>query len=316
MPETAPEAPEISPGETPEREPDFDRDIHVARRVNPITPASDIRSTRGSGLMVFFGYAIVGTIAFAGLNLVAVLRFAGVPSRAQTLILVLVGGGVGAVLSWWGLRAAYRAYCRSIKFEPGKNVSDARYRLRFVGSDEALASLGPIEQTGFDPEVFFSFGAAPLSRKQIWVWVICSGLAFGIGWPIYGYLGLPGMRMNFVAYCISVTAGLLPAALLWPTYVRIAPGRLDVLEYSGLSRRPPRVTTYDLRTVRVQARTAGIVRLDPPSGDLPDDHPLKDFAVQFMATWPPHRKRFVSAVLRSAVSTAPTPPLPDDMLVG
>jgi hypothetical protein len=124
-----------------------------------------------------------------------------------------------------------------------------------------------------------------------------------LAWPT-GSGGLPW----FFDVQAAIFVAYLPSLLLWPTFYRVVPGRLDVLEFSLHGARLEQVSKLDLRHDRVAANAAtGYVIVRRESGE----HVLVNYA-----GLPRRRAEFAKAVAEAAISPHPTPPLPDDELTG
>jgi hypothetical protein len=105
----------------------------------------------------------------------------------------------------------------------------------------------------------------------------------------------------------GMAVAILPYLFLWPAYLRMSPGRVDILEYGLLGSGAPRVRHIDLRGAKVLVMSSmrGIV-IEPPDGP-----PL---VVQCGTTLRWHE--LVRALFNAARSKHPTPAMPDDALVG
>jgi hypothetical protein len=142
-------------------------------------------------------------------------------------------------------------------------------------------------------------------------------------WVSLGFCCLGGMIVDllgrtlanivfYVAIVSSVTLMWLGQISLWPTYARLAPGIVQFLRYRP--RRPkPRITSYPMTagTIVVARNDIGwfstrlaftLVR-----GENVDELPITRFR---------NRARFTERTWQALLSTAPTPPLSDEELVG
>ncbi len=99
--------------------------------------------------------------------------------------------------------------------------------------------------------------------------------------------------------------GLAAGELMWPTYFRIVPGRIDALRYSFLSDRPVSVTKTVLRDARIIYDHSKYT-LHLHTGDW------EDYWIMLV----PRRRQFIRALFLAAASTHQPPPLPDDDLLG
>lgn len=226
---------------------------------------------------------------------------------ALTACAVIVAAGAWIV--WRRTRTVWKLPSAEDSHEP-----DAGQRVALVASRAMLDRLGGLSLEPFEPRLFRVLGA---QRGAWWIRWAVAILAFvaamfalllvrgggRLAWPT-GSGGLPWLfdvqAAIFLAY--------LPTLLLWPTYYRVVPGRIDVLEFSVLGARLERVCKLDLRHDRVAANAAtGYVIVRRESGE----HVLVNYA-----GLPPRRAEFAKAVAEAAISPHPTPPLPDDELTG
>ena len=96
----------------------------------------------------------------------------------------------------------------------------------------------------------------------------------------------------------------------WPTYLRISPGRLDVVRYQFLGAGKPRVRTIDLRTARVlvQLRSQSVVV-------QPSDAAEQPLVVQ-INQWGASNVELARALFEAARWEGDMLQLPDDALLG
>jgi hypothetical protein len=153
--------------------------------------------------------------------------------------------------------------------------------------------------------VFYSIAALKLKlyEKAVWsvttVACILAISAFEIELfqrPVNGYVTL----------VTGFAVGGLLTGVLWPTYLRLVPGRLDVIRYSLLGRGVVECVKHDLRS------SAVLVDLNQHCVFLATDGITTE--VSYGAVRDPYD--FAHAVLLAAVSTHKPAPLPDDALVG
>lgn len=116
-------------------------------------------------------------------------------------------------------------------------------------------------------------------------------------------------NMNYFEVIAAMVVGAGVAAFVCPTYVRLAPGVLDIFHFGILGSGEPEVTRYDLRKARVHVHVPNqFVRIEFP--DRPDRLTLYlDMRRLLGGTRPKGR-----AFLLAAMSTHPTPPMPADRL--
>jgi hypothetical protein len=124
---------------------------------------------------------------------------------------------------------------------------------------------------------------------------------------LFGVLQPFGPLIGFT----GVTGGIVLLGLLCPTYIRVAPGSLDILRFGWIGRGIPRFEHFDLRTcqVLVDSRT-GMIRLWDESRAT-----RRGLFINGSMTGA-GKLELAKAVLAAARSRIPTPSLPDDALVG
>jgi hypothetical protein len=150
-----------------------------------------------------------------------------------------------------------------------------------------------------------------------WAWqaiVIGSAVAGG------AYVGLRGVmgswpRLDVFLIWALLGGALVVVSLAKPTYVRIAPGVLDIQEGGWLGIGPLRTTRYDLRRARIYIDLKqGVARIED---DARADR--KAVCIRPAAVQPPRSPAWWAcwkAVLEGAVTEVETPWLPEGELVG
>lgn len=195
--------------------------------------------------------------------------------------------------------------------EHWENVSpypDPSVRVACTGAPFELARVhadGPIVDAAFEPVVAYAPAAGSLGRLGVVSAVVMTGV---IGVPI-GLLSY-ALHQSVSAVLPSVIfAALLSGKLVghvWPSYIRVTPGRLDVLICTFLGRRIVRCRSYDLRTRAV------LVDMSQNCVFLA----TKDATTEVLLHGTAEPVTIARAVLAGAISTAPTPALPKDTLLG
>jgi hypothetical protein len=252
-------------------------------------------------LVIVVGFAI----AYFGLGL------AGVSSRDLTIAGLLALVVLLVVL-------VYRA--ATDRGRPGQppefsRVSDPSgdFRVRVVGKPKHLARLraAPIDSTtGFEPAIFrITFAVEPKGRSGLKFAVLSVA---GIAVIIFVEEFLTGTgKLGSTPLYLGLAVGRFSRPFIWPTYLRLAPGRLDVLQYAFLGIGRPRLRTYDLRTCRICLQTYGTLALFPPDAETGELLPAAS------GIWfEPEPMIFERTILRAALTSAPAAPLPDDALTG
>lgn len=237
----------------------------------------------------------------------------------------------------WGAWA-WRAHARRSRLDraaldagfPLERASSARVRIacRPHWGARLLERLDMV--SGFEPEIArvpLAMGGSRADRKL----AILGALAgLGAGLAFAPVVGTPFVSLYpWVLLClVSVGTVALPE-ICSPTYVRIIPGRLDVLRFSLFRRRPVSLASFDLRQSRVlvDVRPAVVV-IEAPGERRParrvrsrkwpyamiEEPGAPVGVVGFVLT--PARRRLLETVCFAAVTDAPTPELPPDELLG
>ena len=162
-----------------------------------------------------------------------------------------------------------------------KNESDSRYRVRAVipkkrrttrvmrwleavvqaefGEEEPVRSEDlDSELGGFEPIIVRPwFGIK--RRKPFWWTAVISGLLCSAGLLqlfsiLVGGWGTMLKNMGLLSYATvgtGIVSGLVIAELIWPVYLRLVPGRLDIFRYGFLGSGAPEVETHDLKRAGV-----------------------------------------------------------------
>lgn len=177
-----------------------------------------------------------------------------------------------------------------------------------------MLSLGTVGDLHFEPAVFYLPCASPRhrTRNRVRLWALIGGIAvlIALDWlnllPQNAFSGRSGLVWVTPWLLLLVGAPALMSGWLLPTYLRIVPGRLDVVECGWLGRSIRSVTKLDLRTSAV-----AICMFDNGVRVGEEEE------AQTVAFGTTHRRyEFVRTVLLGALSTAETPALPDYAMVG
>jgi hypothetical protein len=170
-----------------------------------------------------------------------------------------------------------------------------------------------VEDLPFEPEIITPTRA--VWRQLIWL-AIVAGL---IGMWLLDYLNmLPGWFPNpaahwmgflyFIFPAVGVLATWIWTSMIRPTYIRLAPGVIQVLVYP-LRPGKPTIRSYPMEvgTLAVLTRVGKRVTLVLSRGANHDTLPLSRMD---------HPEQRLEQAWRAILSTAPTPPLSDDELLG
>ena len=131
------------------------------------------------------------------------------------------------------------------------------------------------------------------------------------------FLGYPAMGLIMVG-------GIVAAELMWPVYVRLVPGQLDVFRYGFLGSGKPVVESFDLRKVGVCVDFGGyVIGIEPeravgepmpelvqkkrwPNGQaFPEGYQPMYFIVGLLRS----RREFAQRLVQAARTDGPTPPV-------
>lgn len=175
------------------------------------------------------------------------------------------------------------------------------------------AAVPDVGELHFEPEIITPTGAV---RRQL-VWLAIAGAL--IAWCVFDYANilpswLPGARALMGGLMYFFAAGAIALSVwVWrgmirPTYIRLAPGVIQVLVYS-LSNRQPTVRSYPMETgtLAILTRIRKHLILTLARGETAD-------TLLFSRMDRPQQR--IDQTWRALLSTAPTPPLSNEMLVG
>ncbi len=181
-------------------------------------------------------------------------------------------------------------------------------RVLCIGKVKALArvaAIGPIEDRMFEPAVFLAAASTKSPPRKQAVQIITGVAIVALGvWLEHRF-----MARIFSVYFLFLTGiggAMLVGTAVYPTYMRIVPGRIDVMECGLLGRRIIAVRRIDLRIRPV------LVDLNRQMLEIGPQDAIE--LIPFAAIW--DRWAFAHVVLQAAISSHTPPPLPDDQLVG
>ncbi len=307
---------------------------------------------------------LLGTQVFAMMLLVPVLAFFGLKIQfgvssviagivAGTLSVFVVGAGVVFLLK---INKVNRKQTAGTFF---KNESDSRYRIRAVipkkrqgtamskwaqlavegavGDDHGVTEdeLGMI-QGGFEPLIVQPWFGVKRDRRYWWTFIVMSAIVgacflYGLTFLFGGWKTL-SQSFAFFGYStmgLAMVGGVIAAELMWPVYLRLVPGQLDIFRYGFLGSGKPAVESYDLRKVGLCVDFGGyIVSIEPPR---PIGEPLPALVqakrwphgqafpdgyqpIYFTAIAIPGRRIFAQRLIQAARTNEPTPPVSMDRL--
>ncbi|MCA9303230.1 MAG: hypothetical protein KC996_03820 [Phycisphaerales bacterium] len=346
-----------APPPAPEPEPDFARGLYLSEKMGHEFSAVG-KSSMLAQTILSQGFAILFIIPIA--------LFYGIRNLLGGSILLagLAAGVVGATLIILGIIAMARVRGGNNPGTSLKAATDSRYRIRAIipkrrqnqgfrqwaevtlhvkpKEPEEIQQLDvddlDAERGGFEPIIVRPwFGIE--RRKRFWYATLVCGLigvsillflmqfVFG-GWSA---MMKSGGFMTYAAFGFAMVSGAIGAELIYPVYIRIVPGRLDIFRYGFLGSGKPEVQTYDLRTIGLCVDfgtfTVALERPRPPGEPLPEFvaskrwpyakiHPDGHTPDYFTLALSPGRMEHCQKLIQAARTTEPTPDLPDDELLG
>lgn len=312
-----PNTPQLSPHALPvgsttwtTRECDFSRDVLASKppkrtrqRRRELKQFPKHAQVRAFALPLFYWIAAAITLftilAAAAARLFTQTRFFPIAIIVAAPIVVLV------ILRIWRGRLPRGA---KVQLAP---EDDPRFRLRVTCKDRDAWAMSGLSDEAFEPRIFALPFTAPLRVGLAWALWIPTFILLGAGWwYVKRATGLVVMGRTFGVWDVWACMALasLPLAWLWPAYLRISPGRADILRYGPLGAGLPTLSTLDLRTARVAIDIqAGFITIEPPGAD--------PFHIQVWSALP-NRAAIAKALFEAARWQGDHLPLPDDALVG
>ncbi len=248
--------------------PDFDAGLHVSEK-----PGAEFACARSPVPMAQL-------ILPQSMGIVMLIPVAGFFLLRDMLGMTGWGAGVIAGLVAAGLVFPAIALLMRVSGGPARHEhgfekhTDTRYRVRAIiprrrrdallmrwaglamGAPETPINadeLGMI-RGGFEPIVCRPWLGIVRDRRYAWTAVgvgllTLLTLVFAMSLLLGGWRGV--LRFSsFAGYgvvCSAIVGGVLGAELLWPAYLRLAPGRLDIFRYGLLGSGDARVERFDLR---------------------------------------------------------------------
>jgi hypothetical protein len=268
------------------------RDVHFATATPALPLHSRILITAGSRLAdVAIAAALLALVAVIPVLQIGSLRS---PAFWGIVAAVVILGGASSLFFFRLFRLG------RVDARPWPVMSDKVVRVRVAGPPRLLERLSRVRDESFEPMVFavYQTRVPEWSRRgvarAIFVLVIVVMMM-----ALTAFLIQPHPTFSFWQVLAAMAVARLADSWMWPAYLRLAPGQIEVIKYPWLGRGSPAIEAVDLRTSRVLI-TRHVVFVRTPSEDL---------LIGGINT--PER---AEAVLRAAVSTAPTPPLPQDSL--
>lgn len=336
-------------------QPDFARGLFVCEK-----PGAEFASAGGSSGIVSF----VLTQGFATLFLIPVVVFFGLRNvaGAPTWVAGVFAGILGAMVLGVGIVVLMRANRSAYKGGTFvKNETDSRYRVRAVipkkrqtmrvmrwaetaihaeTREDEPVSRDDLESVlgGFDPIIVRPWFGVQRDRK-FWLTAVVCGFA-GAGVLLGGLTlimgGWSGVMKNsgFLGYAMTgagMVSGVVSAELIWPKYLRVVPGRLDLFSYGFLGSGEAMVETHDLKRQGVCVDFGSYtIALEPerPVGEplpamvrgkkwpygqaMPDEYRPTYVCLALVIG----RREVAERVIQAARTSEPTPPVSETGLGG
>lgn len=271
----------------------------------------EIRRARSGGVFTGASIGTEGLLLALLFSMMAIFAFVGGAVGAWNMLIVIIVGLLllAITLIWRG--SNHRLADPNFVYPV---CSDPRYRLRVVGRRRRLELLRqcPIQLgSTFEPEIFrITFAVEPkyhAGRKMILLFLM--GLLVVVMAEFIW--GIMPRGIEYATIMGPLCFARFARAFIWPTYLRVVPGRLDVLQYRFLGAGPPRVRSYGLRTSRICIHVNNSLAVFPPDatdGEL--------FPAVSMGWFQKDPIDFERTLLTAALTDLPSPPLPDDELIG
>ncbi len=245
-------------GPPPKLVPDLVRDIHLSKAYRPrgVRNRRQGRRERLGALVpvlrmpTFFSVGVVVTLASVVAGLLS--KLLGISFWP-----IVVTAFVASILAWlWFQKTRMLP-----KVPPGvhyaiANEVDEAYRLRLTANPrQAHAVLGtPLSGELFEPRVFPIPLALPTPAWPAFTAYIVLTILASLAWTFIRIKVMGGFN-RFIGgpwdFWAVMSLAMIPFAWTWPTYLRISPGRLEVMRYRFLGVGTPAITVIDLRTARV-----------------------------------------------------------------
>lgn len=251
--------------------PDFDRGLSVSERIG-----HEFSAVGSTGALV----SLIATQGFAMLFLIPVVVYFGLLNLVGTPVWVAgVSSGVIAAGVMLGgifmLRRVNRSNYKGVGLI--RNESDSRYRVRAVipkkrrsdrlvrwveaavhaqAEEKEDVSPGDLESVrgGFEPILVRPWFGVKRGKAFWWTaivgGIVCTaGLLQLISLLMGGWMSMlrnAGL-LGYTTMGAAMVSGLVCAELIWPVYLRVVPGRLDLFRYGFLGSGTPEVKTHDLK---------------------------------------------------------------------
>ncbi len=241
--------------------------------------------------------------------------FALIVSPPGPVIFLIVAVPLAALATWLFIIANRRAN----REWDARGLIRRAARVRVLSTDwdpERLVEELEAAHHGFEPEIARLPLASGFDTAGKAIAIASGTIGLAIGFAVDRALPSLMTTSFFVPYVMLAFITFFAIAIpefVFPTYVRIIPGRMDVVRSVCVLDRIWTVASYDLRTERLMMNRAGAYFLD---GEDPKPGTMRriDRAVSLALTRSP--KKIELAILKAATTAAPTPAVPHDRLLG
>gem|GEM_PF-2333726 len=327
---------------------DFGRGMYVCSK-----PGVEFAGTGSAGMVI----GLVGTQVFAAMMIFPILGFFVLRNLfgVAPWIAGVFAGVISVVFVTIGLMFLFRI--NKVNRNQGsyfKSESDSRYRVRVVIPKKQrdsrvhrwvqLASEGALrdeEKVTEDDLTMIRGGFEPLiirpwfgvKRDRVYWWT-CAIMFVVVGFAVLyaltflfgGWRGLLDSIgiMGYALTGLMLLGGVVIAEVIWPVYIRLVPGQIDVFRYGFLGSGAANVESFDLRKVGVCVDFGGyIISLEPerevgealpslvqakrwPHGQaFPEDFTPTYFAIPLVL----NRRIFAQRLIQASRTDEPTPPV-------
>lgn len=224
-----------------------------------------------------------------------------------------VAGGLIFAIGMWRRRAGRLPEGFGLALP---KLADETFRLRLVATRKDVYRVlheTPLSDEAFEPRIFSLRAAVPAPAGQWYTLWIVGIVLVSIVWTWYRIQLRANMGISLIGpwdYWAIMCLMTLPFMWTWPTYLRVSPGRLDVIRYGLLGAGTPRVRRMDLRRARVLVNLRAQTVIVEPSEDS------ERMLVVQLNQWGAPNTELARSLFEAARWEGEHSTLPDDALVG
>ncbi len=193
---------------------------------------------------------------------------------------------------------------------------DDTFRLRLVATRRDVYRVlyeTPLSEESFEPRVFALRAAVPAPAGRWYTLWIVGIVLVSLVWTWYRIQLRGNMGISLIGpwdYWAIMCLMTLPFMWTWPTYLRVSPGRLDVVRYGLMGSGTPHVQRIDLRAARVLVNLRAMTVIVQPA-----ESAERTLVVQ-INQWGAPNTELARSLFEAARWEGDHSPLPDDALVG